>query len=615
MVLTLGLSLSALGTYAQTGSPTEPVRYIGGVTIDPSVHEGRLRYAIGTQHTQVVRANRTHPEEAGGYGYTYNHAPNMAYWNGKFYLEYISGEKDEHVAPVHDMLVTSADGHHWDKPQVVFPAYEAPKGVALPEGYNGYMMHQRMGFYVAPNDRLLVLGFYGHTEHPFGPGGIGRVVREVKKDGSFGPIYFLRYSSYTDFNESNTSYPFYKKSKDKGFVKACDALLADRLKTFQWLDEDFGVDDFYGAYKVPDSLEAFSYYHRPDGKVVGFWKWSITALSDDEGQTFTDPVKAKTLIQAGGKQWGQKTDDGRYAIVYNPIELQEYRFPLAMVTSDDGAVFDDLLLVQGEVPVRRFFGRWKDFGSCYTRGIIEGNGNPPGDDMWVTYSMNKEDIWVSQVPMPAKYAIEGDVADDFDNMQEDGTVTDWNIYGPQWATPRVAKDGESNQVLLLEDKDPYDYARAIRVFQEGQSAVVNFRVMPKQSETGTLQIEVTDQFGNRPVRVYFQPDGKLVAYDGSKEVEIATYETGKWYEVSLNIDATPYGHYSLTLNGKQVLTDAALCEAVKSVERVSFRTGNYRNNPTRKTPNQRVSEPLAGADEPVANAQYWIDNFTAQSKK
>ena len=52
------------------------------------------------------------------------------------------------------------------------------------------MMHQRMGFYIALDDRLLVLAFYGHAPNPFGPGGIGRVVREIYKDGSFGPDLF-----------------------------------------------------------------------------------------------------------------------------------------------------------------------------------------------------------------------------------------------------------------------------------------------------------------------------------------------------------------------------------------------------------------------------------------
>ena len=48
--------------------------------------------------------------------------------------------------------------------------------------------------------------------------GIGRVVREIKKDGSFGPIYFIYYNH--GFNEKNTDYPYFKKSKDREFVKA-----------------------------------------------------------------------------------------------------------------------------------------------------------------------------------------------------------------------------------------------------------------------------------------------------------------------------------------------------------------------------------------------------------
>jgi hypothetical protein len=30
------------------------------------------------------------------------------------------------------------------------------------------------------------------------------------------------------------------------------------------------------------------------------------------------------------------------------------------------------------------------------------DGTPPGGNMWVTYSMNKEDIWISKIPVPVK---------------------------------------------------------------------------------------------------------------------------------------------------------------------------------------------------------------------
>ncbi|MHA4812056.1 six-hairpin glycosidase [Flavitalea flava] len=617
----------------QTGFPGEPVRYTGGQTIDPGLHEGRLRYAIGTENLQTMRANRTHPEMADGYGWTYNHGSNICYWNGQFFQHYLSNPVDEHIAPGQTLVLTSGDGRHWNKPVVVFPPYQAPQGVRIPEGYNGYMMHQRMGFYVSPSGRLLVIGFYGHTEDPFGKGGIGRVVREVYKDGGFGPIYFIRYSSHADWNESNTSYPFYKKSGDTGFVAACGALLKDRLMSFQWYDEDQGLDGFYNGKKAG---EALSWYHRKDGKVVALWKKSLTALSSDEGYTFSDPVQSPTFLMSGGKQWGQRTKDGRYAICYNPIDLSDYRYPLVVVTGKDGILFDHMLLVQGEVPPRRFSGRWKDFGPCYMRGIEEGNGIPPGNDMWLSYSMNKEDIWISRIPLPIRYAVKDAVRDNFDQLLIDGPVRDWNIYSPAWAGVSVVKNpgigvnsmgngvkssgisGTTDKSLRLLDKDPYDYARAIRVFQEGTRVKTSFRIYADPANMGLLEIDLTDRYGNRPVRLRFDNNGQIMAREGGTEKLIRTYQKGKWYRIKLVTETAPgenelNGNYSLWIDGEKFLTKAKLAEAVKSVERLSFRTGHYRNFPDRLTPTETKDPPLIGADEPSAPTIFYIDDVEVQA--
>ena len=224
-VLLLGAFLAGVAA-AQPGTPAEPVRVIND-GIDMTVHDGRLRPAIGVENIQVLRANRTDPKTADNYGWTYNHAPMLAYWNGKFYLEYLSNPFGEHVAPGQTLVVNSTDGRAWEMPKQVFPIYQLKEaGMA--------MMHQRMGFYVAPNGRLLVLAFYGQAPNPFGKGGIGRVVREAYKDGTYGPIYFIRYNTHAGWNETNTHLPFYKKSTDQGFLEACEALLADKLKTMQW---------------------------------------------------------------------------------------------------------------------------------------------------------------------------------------------------------------------------------------------------------------------------------------------------------------------------------------------------------------------------------------------
>ena len=591
---------------AQTGSVNEPVRYVGGVTIDPNLHEGRLRYAIGTESRQTVRVNRSHPEMHDGFGWTYNHASNLAYWNDTFFQQYLSNPVDEHIPPGQTLLVTSPDGRNWGKPEVIFPPYEAPEGVIIPEGYTGYMMHQRMGFYVTKDNRLLTLAFYGHSEDPFMEGGIGRIVREIYRDGSLGPIYFIRYSSHNSWNETNTSFPFYTGSKDQGFVNACQELLADKLMTRQWWDEDRGLDGFYTNYEARSAL---SYYHRKDGKIVALWKRSMCGLSDDGGVTFSSPVKSPTLIMAGGKMWGQRTDDGRYAISYNPIELDEYRYPLIVISGDDGIVYDDMLLVQGEVPPRRFFGRWKDFGPCYVRGIVEGNGNPPGNDMWLTYSMNKEDMWVSRVPVPIMFKIQGDVKDDFEDMEPGKSITDWNTYSPLWAPVDLIKEA-NNTGIRLKDKDPYDYARAIRVFEEAHQTEISFRIKVEKATDQPFEIDMTDRYGNRPVRIGLDRQKNITAVDGSDKKIIGKFSEGTWVNIKMRVDAKPYGDYSIWIDGNLVASGFQLAEAVKSVERMSFRTGPYRDLPNRKTPNEDPEPPLPGADDAVPESVYLLDDLS-----
>lgn len=584
---------------AQTGSAHEPVRYVGGPAVQHAAHDGQLRPALGVESFQVMRANRTQPHLADGFGWTYNHAPMVVYWNDRFYVEYLSNPVGEHIAPGQTLLCTSRDGRHWDPPRVAFPVYE----LQAPAPANSKaMMHQRMGFFIAPSGRLLVVAFYGQAPNPFHKGGVGRVVREAHRDGTLGPIHFLRYNTPSGWGEGNTRFPFYRRSADKGFVEACDALLGNRLMREQWWDEEHLDDDAFST-KTRGQRQAFNWYHRKDGKLVGLWKWSMAALSSDEGKTWSPVVKVPTLQMTGAKITGRRTSDERYALIYNPNADDDHRWPLAIVTGEDGVIFDNMLHVQGEVPPRRFAGKYKDFGPQYNRAAEEGNGTTPGPDLWVTYSMNKEDIWVSRIPVPVRHRASGRVADTFDNPAAGGPVTDWNIYSPRWAPVAVVDfPSAANKSLELRDKDPYDYARAVRVFPEAKSATIQFKVHASQNNTGRLEVDVTDQFGYRPVRIVFGPDGQLKALQGAEQAVVAPYQPDRWYDVGLTVDVAR-GTFDLALDGKPVVANAAFAEHVKSVERISFRTGAYRDEPTLKTstdnqpdrtsPHPDVPEPLA----------------------
>jgi len=578
-------SWAAIAATAQTGTAAEPVAYVGGEICNPRLHEGGLRYAIGTENIQVMRANRTHPEDADDYGWTYNHAANITYWNGRFYLQYLSNPSDEHQPPGHTLIVSSSDGRSWGKPQVAFPVYTPPEGITPQKPYYGYIMHQRMGFYTAPNGRLLTLAFYGHSYDPFRQGGIGRVVREVYRDGTMGPIYFIRYTSHADWNESNTSYPLYTRSKDKGFREACQALLADPLKTLQWIDEDRGLDGFYHLKDSINRVQATSYFHRKDGHVVALWKWSYAALSADEGMSWSTPVRIPSLIMAGGKNWGQRTRDGRYAMVYNPIETQPYRYPLVAVTSDDGIRFDSMAVVHGEVPPRRFFGENKDFGPCYVRGITEGEQQPDDQNMWLAYTVNKEDVWVSRVPLPVRTTWEGPVDDDFSTMSPGAPIANWNIYRPRWCDVFIDDDHR----LCLTDSDTYDYARAIRVFQTAEHARISFVVNIVSEGDEPFEVDVTDRHGERALSLSFHRG--VVSMAGKV---VGRYLLGSEQTITLDVDTRGSG---TTRYAGIVVPNL---HAVSQVERISFRTGPYRSLPDRHTPNQDKHEPLPACDVKAA---------------
>ena len=590
---------------AQTGTGTEPVRYVGGVSIDLTTPEGRLRPAIGVENIQVLRANRSHPELADGFGWTYNHAPMLAYWNGQFYLEYLSNPTGEHRPPGQTLITTSRDGRHWTKPSVVFPVYNVEQGKPA-------FMHQRMGFYVAPSGRLLVLAFYGRGPNPFNMYGIGRVVREAYRDGSYGPIYFIRYNRHAGWNESNTHLPFYRTSPDKGFVEACDTLLKDKLMTLQWWQEDQSPDDFYA---VKGDLQALSFFHRPDGAAVALWKHSWAALSMDEGKSWTTPVKLPTVITDGAKVWGQKTADGRFAMVYNPVNDSLRRYPLAIATGDDGIHFDHLLYVAADCSPRRFAGNHKDFGLQYVRGIAEGNGKPPGNDLWVTYSMNKEDIWISRIPLPVHSVVTAPVHDTFDALAPGGAIPDWNISSPSWAPIRVASFPDTNNKSLeLSDRDPYEYARAVRVFPEGTEATIAFKLYAKQNDSGRLEIEVLDRFGNRPVRLMLTDGGALQAVNGSAAAEVSRYAPHRWYDVRIEAN-TKQERYSILIDGKPSIKDARFAESVLSLERISFRTGRYRPNPSRTTDPEKILNDVPHPDDPNPEAVFYIDDVAANARR
>ena len=588
------------------------IHYTGTELSNPAYHDGQLSPVVGVHNIQVVRANREYPDASNGDGWTYNHQPMLAYWNGQFYLQYLSDVSDEHVPPSQTFLMTSKDGYNWTNPVIIFPPYKVPDGYSK-ESRPGVkakdliaIMHQRVGFYVSKSGRLITMANYGvaldKKDDPNDGNGIGRVVREIKKDGTYGPIYFIYYNH--GFNEKNTDYPYFKKSKDKEFVKACQEILDNPLYRMQWVEEADREDPILPLKK---RYKAFNCYTLPDGRIASLWKHALTSISEDGGNTWAEPVlRAKGFVNSNAKIWGQRLSDGTYATVYNP---SEFRWPLAISLSKDGLEYTTLNLVNGEITPMRYGGNYKSYGPQYVRGIQEGNGVPEDGDMWITYSMNKEDMWVSRIPVPVKINASEQTNDDFNAYSRLSELTDWNIYSPVWAPVSLEKkDGKT--WLTLQDKDPFDYAKVERKIPASRLLTVSFDMMAEQNDKGTLQIEFVDENGVACSRLELTNDGVFRAKGGARFTNLMKYEPGKVYHVEAVI-STEDRNIQIFVDGKKVGL-RMLYVPVHSIERVVFRTGSVRDFPTPETPaDQTYDLPDAGGQEPLSI--YRIANVQTKS--
>ena len=561
------------------------IHYTGKTLSNPNRHDGGLSPVVGVHNIQILHANREHPSASNGNGWTYNHQPMMAYWHDKFYVHYLCDPKDEHVPPSHTMYQTSVDGYSWSNPQILFPEVQVPEGFQKPnrpeKAHNLIaIMHQRVGWYVSKSGQLWALGNYGvafdKKDDPNDGNGLGRVIRRVRQDGSLGPIYFIylnsSYSRYSrTLKNSRDPFPYYTKA-DKDTKAACEEILANSRYRMQWVEEADRNDPLIPLHK---EYKAYCDYTLPDGQIAALWKHALTSTSADGGLTWAQPVeRAKGFVNSNAKIWGQRLSDGTYATVYNP---SEYRWPLAISLSKDGYEYTTLNLVQGEVSPMRYGGNYKSYGPQYVRGIQEGNGMPKDSDLWVAYSMNKEDMWVAHIPVPVQTEAHSHANGAEFRVGKISDLATWNIYSPVYA-PVTLSDGW----LTLSDSDPFDYARVERKIPATKELCVEFDLRTTQNDHGLLQIEFLDAHGTACSRIELTEEGIMRCKGGARYGGLGKYKPDEVYHLKCVLSVSKR-MIEVYVNDKKA-GQRIFFAPVEAIERIMFRTGSERRFPDVDTP-------------------------------
>ena len=509
---------------AVPGSNELPLQYIGPALPDNQAGDGKLMYSPGVQNIQINRANRKYPPSfpAGTeneQGWTYQHHVGIGQWKGKLYAVWDMTHVGEDNTPARLVYSTSDDGFNWAGPKDLYPFNKA---------YN-----LRFYFFRSSNDRMLVFAAGWYPTDNISESKKDRLyVREITADHKLGEIYTL-------IKPGAGHPPFYTESKDSGFLQACREALATKPLLEQGdyglLLGDRKMKWHYGKNWPGGKIGRFSslwqfgkslcFYTRKDGVIVATCKMGWVNLSRDGGETWSFPTIPKGIHGGGGKLWAQATPDGRYTMIYIP--QMDHRYPMAITSSGDGITFKSMRAMHGDVAPQRYEGRAKDIGPQYLRGISEwgsdGSRNEK-DCIWTIYSMNKEDIFVSRVPVPILVDAKAHANDNFDNIATGLRVPEWNTYSLLWAPVSIAADGR-NHYLKIEDREPTDYARAIRTFPQSKSVEASFRIAAEQADDGRLEIELLGELGTRPVRIILNDKGNIQAVDGRiKPVE--SYKTG-----------------------------------------------------------------------------------------
>lgn len=523
--------------------------------LDAGLADGGLPPLPGVRSYCVFRASRdTKPD---GLGYTYHHHVDMAAWKGKLYVGWNTCLKDEDLWPSRELLSVSEDGVAWSDAIEMFP-----QGISTP---------LRMYFYLASNGRMLILaGLRPDEGETVEDNKHGLVVRELHADHTLGDVFTLQPQG------AITRGPMFDQSGDVGFVEACRALLNDTVyleqqdrgkllgdRAMKWHEAKHWPGGVLPGTKEGEENvkwtfgKALSFFHRPDGAIVGVSKMGWTVVSTDEGQTWSAPTVPPTLVTGKAKVFAQNHRDGSISLANNPSTSQ--RYPLTIVRSRDGIHFDGMRIIQGELPRQRYEGRFRSIGPQYTRGLSRWSDDGSRDEpcTWLVYSMNKEDIWVSRVPLP----IVPDVA-------AGEVAREWNVYQPKWAS--VSRGGEELRVSCA---DPYDYASVSRVFGSCRQATIDLKLTIQSLPREVIGIDLHSTFGSsRPVQIAFAPNGTIEL----NEQHAGHFKPGAPVSIRVEVDLDSQ-RVLIAVDEDSPVTQLPTFGSAPDISRLTFRTGSYRN--------------------------------------
>jgi hypothetical protein len=154
----------------------------------------------------------------------------------------------------------------------------------------------------------------------------------------------------------------------------------------------------------------------------------------------------------------------------------------------------------------------------------------------------------------------------------------------------------------------------MRVFPQSGSVRLAFdmRANKTDSTNEAFEIDVVSGNGTRAVAIALDPRySRITAYDGKTLQPASSYSKGDWIKVEIIIDGKSQ-EYDLKVNGDLALENAAFLESAADVERIVFRTGEFRQRNFIRRPhakNSYLEDRIGNPDVKLPTTRFDLDNF------
>lgn len=346
---------------------------------------------------------------------TWNHHPYVTYFKGVLFANWDTHARDENASGQHGVLRRSVDqGNTWSTVKTLFPPLAENVPAATPSQSTRFQTSY--GFIVV--DDVL----YGVTDIAEWQRAdakkmkprikIGILCRAIHTDGTLGNIFWLS----DELPAPVSGFPAYPAGDPALVAKIREYFNhpanAPQLEfggnAHPHADDKHGVGEPVPAWQLADGTWVRMY--RDGGSIhartlreeeASKSRRNYVAFSFDNGKNWTTPTRTN-FPDACARSNSGRLPDGQVYVINNVLPLSTKkggRSLLAISLSRDGLNFDRMAVIRFVAPDQRYEGRSKSIGYAYPHSTVV------GENLWVIYSVNKEDIEIARIPLAKLHKI------------------------------------------------------------------------------------------------------------------------------------------------------------------------------------------------------------------